>query len=97
MPISFQESLSEPIMEKQTTEIQIQYFAVLREQRGRSDETLQTSAATPEQLYQELQERHGFHLPVEQLQVAINQNFSSMSNPLKNKDHVVFIPPVAGG
>ena len=32
--------------------LQIQYFALLREQRGLSDETLETTAATPTELYE---------------------------------------------
>ncbi len=89
MPHSFQENSQK--------EIKIQYFAVLREQRGLSDETLETSAETPEQLYHHLRKTYGFHLATEQLQVAINNEFCTMDSLLKNNDHVVFIPPVAGG
>ena len=39
--------------------VTVQYFAILREQRGRSAETLVTAAATPEALYAELRARHG--------------------------------------
>jgi molybdopterin-guanine dinucleotide biosynthesis protein A len=77
--------------------LRIQYFALLREQAGRSEESVHTSAATPAALYQELKSRHGFTLTREQLKVAVNSEFSDWSRPLSAGDAVVFIPPVAGG
>jgi molybdenum cofactor guanylyltransferase len=77
--------------------LRIQYFALLREQAGRSEESVQTSADTPAALYQELKSRHGFTLTREQLKVAVNNEFSDWSRPLSAGDAVVFIPPVAGG
>lgn len=78
-------------------QIHVQYFAVLREQAGRADETLQTTAATPAELYEELRVRHAFQLAPTQLRVALNAEFSDWRAPLKENDAVVFIPPVAGG
>jgi len=77
--------------------LRVQYFAVLREQAGRSDETIDTSAATPADLYEELRARHSFQLSPAQLKVAINAEFKDWRTPLKHGDAVVFIPPVAGG
>jgi molybdopterin-guanine dinucleotide biosynthesis protein A len=77
--------------------LRIQYFALMREQAGRSEETLETAAATPQDLYGELQSRYGFTLAREQLKVAVNSEFSDWSRPLAAGDAVVFIPPVAGG
>lgn len=77
--------------------IRIQYYAILREQAGRSDETLDTSAGTPAELYAELRQRHPFQLGPAQLKVALNSEFSDWQTPLKHGDIVVFIPPVAGG
>ena len=77
--------------------LRIQYFALMREQAGRSEETLETSAATPADLYSELRLRHRFTLPREQLKVAVNGEFAAWSRPLTAGDAVVFIPPVAGG
>jgi molybdenum cofactor guanylyltransferase len=79
------------------TPLRIQYFALLREQAGRSEENVQTYADTPAALYQELKSRHGFTLTREQLKVAVNSEFSDWSRPLNAGDAVVFIPPVAGG
>ena len=77
--------------------VRIQYYAILREQAGRSDETLDTSAGTPAELYAELRQRHPFQLGPAQLKVALNSEFSDWQTPLKHGDTVVFIPPVAGG
>jgi molybdopterin-guanine dinucleotide biosynthesis protein A len=78
-------------------QLQIQYFALMREQAGRSAETLETSAATPADLFEELTARYGFTLSREQLKVAVNTEFSDWSRRLIPGDAVVFIPPVAGG
>jgi molybdopterin-guanine dinucleotide biosynthesis protein A len=80
-----------------TLEIRVQYYALLREQAGRSAETLATRARTPRELYAELAARYPFTLPAEMLRVAINAEFGDWSQPLKAGDAVVFIPPVAGG
>jgi len=78
-------------------QLTIQYFALMREQAGRSEETLETLAGTPTDLYSELHARYGFTLSREQLKVAVNSEFSDWSRKLKPGDAVVFIPPVAGG
>lgn len=75
----------------------IQYFALLREQAGRSHEEIQSAAATPTALYDELQVRHRFTLPARALKVAINDDFAGWDQPLREGDRIVFIPPVAGG
>jgi len=78
-------------------QLTVQYFALMREQAGRSQETLETQAATPADLYAELRARHPFTLPREQLKVAVNNDFCDWSRSLVAGDSVVFIPPVAGG
>ncbi len=78
-------------------QLKIQYYALMREQAGRSEETLDTSAVTPADLYAELTTRYGFTLAREQLKVAVNNEFSDWFRPLAAGDAVVFIPPVAGG
>jgi molybdopterin converting factor subunit 1 len=78
-------------------QLKIQYFALMREQAGRSEETVETAAATAAELFTELQARYGFTLSRTQLKVAVNSEFSDWSQPLRAGDAVVFIPPVAGG
>jgi molybdenum cofactor guanylyltransferase len=84
-------------MTRDPMQLKIQYFALMREQAGRSEETLETSAATPADLFSELNARYGFTLSREQLKVAVNSEFSEWTRRLSAGDAVVFIPPVAGG
>ncbi len=77
--------------------INIAYFALLREQRGCAQENISTSAATALDLYNELQQRYNFTLGNKSLQVAINDEFTGWDTQLENNDKIVFIPPVAGG
>jgi molybdopterin-guanine dinucleotide biosynthesis protein A len=78
-------------------ELRVQYFALLREQAGRRDETVSTRASNPRELFAELAARHRFTLAPDHLKVAVNAEFADWSRPLKAGDTVVFIPPVAGG
>ena len=77
--------------------IHVQYFALLREQRGLTKETLSTDAADAATLYEHLREQHGFTLPADRLRVAINGEFVPWPAPLSGNEELVFIPPVAGG
>src|SRR5258708_33933868 len=78
-------------------QLKIQYYALMREQAGRSDETLETSAVTPADLYGELAARYGFTLAREQLKVAVNSEFRHWSRRLAAGGPGVVIPPRAGG
>lgn len=77
--------------------VHVQYFAVLRERAGRSDESLVTGAVTPAELYEELRQKHELGLPRSLLRVAVNEEFCDWQRPLQDGDRVVFVPPVAGG
>lgn len=77
--------------------IYVQYFAILREQRGLSDESLETTAKTAAELYQQLLNAHRFTLDAQLVRVAVNNNFSDWNTELKDGDTIIFIPPVAGG
>ena len=77
--------------------VHVQYFAILREQRGVSQETLSTAAATAGGLYEELRGRYPFSLPGDRIRAAVNDSFVASTHPLRDGDRVVFIPPVAGG
>ena len=77
--------------------IKVQYYALLREQAGRSEEALETAARTPRELYEELKARHPFSLAPEMLRVAVNAEFGEWTHALADGDSIVFIPPVAGG
>ena len=77
--------------------VKIEYYALLREERGRAAEDHETSATTLGELYAELRAAHGFSLDRERLQVARNEEFADWRTSLEDGDVVVFIPPVAGG
>lgn len=77
--------------------IHVAYYAQLREQAGRSEESLDSAAATASELYAELCRQYPFTLAERHLKVAINDEFADWASPLSEGDSVVFIPPVAGG
>jgi molybdopterin converting factor subunit 1 len=79
------------------TAVHVQYFAILREQARRAEESLDTRADTAAELYEELKAQHGFRLARDQLRVAVNGAFVPWDHELIPGDRVVFIPPVAGG
>jgi molybdopterin-guanine dinucleotide biosynthesis protein A len=81
----------------QPKQLNVQYYALLREQAGRREEAVRSSARTPRELYGELAARYPFTLAPDQLRVAVNAEFADWSTPLHEGDAVVFIPPVAGG
>jgi molybdopterin-guanine dinucleotide biosynthesis protein A len=90
-------ALNTPAQDTSERKISVQYYALLREQAGRSDEIVTTGARDARELYAELRTRYPFTLPAEMLRVAINAEFGEWSQPLAAGDTVVFIPPVAGG
>jgi sulfur-carrier protein len=77
--------------------IHLEYFALLREQRGLSHEQLKTEASTAAELYAHLRTNHAFTLPSDRIRVAINGEFVPWPAPLADGDQLVFVPPVAGG
>jgi molybdopterin converting factor small subunit len=77
--------------------VSIVYYAVLREERGKGTEAVETEAHTLAELYSELKAKHNFRLPVAQLQVAVDDEFGKWDAPVRDGSKIVFIPPVAGG
>lgn len=77
--------------------LHVEYYAALREARGLSRESVQSTATVPADLYDALRAEHGFRLRPEQLRVVVNEEFAPWDSPLRDGDTVVFIPPVAGG
>lgn len=95
MPSS-SESSSSPAQADVRT-VRVEYYAQLREDAGRSEETVTTEAASVSELFEELDRRHGFSLDPGPLRVAVNAEFADWDTALDAQDLVVFIPPVAGG
>ena len=79
-------------------QINVRFFAILREQAGASTLKIETSAPDAAALYAELQGRHpGLTFPATLLRVSVNERYVDLTAPLAAGDRVVFIPPVAGG
>ncbi len=76
--------------------VNIEYFAILREQAGMSGEAIDTEAETAAGLFAELQQKHGFADP-KNFKLAINDEFVEWDTAISDGDQIVFIPPVAGG
>ena len=77
--------------------IVVRYFALLREQRGCDEETVETTAANALDLFDELRALHGLGLDPKSMKVVVNEEFCEWTQPLQNGDEVAFVPPVAGG
>ncbi len=77
--------------------IMVMYFAVFRELAGLDEETVSTTSVTPRDLYGELKQRYPFHLSVESLRVAVNDELAEWDVRLEDQDTVAFLAPVAGG
>ena len=77
-------------------QLKIQYYALMREQAGRSEETIETAAATPADLYSELKARYGFTLSREQLKVAVNSDFRVVAQ-LAGDGRCRGVHPAGGG
>ncbi len=77
--------------------LKICYFGLLAERRGFSEESLETAAATPAELYAELDERHALGLSTRDFRVAVNDEFVAWDHPLKHADEVALMPPMSGG
>ena len=77
--------------------LKVQYYALLREQAGRSHETVTSRARNARELFEELRAVRGLTLRPEHLRVAVNEEFADWERPLAPGDTVVFLPPVAGG
>ena len=75
----------------------VRYVALLRDEGGLSEESVETERRDLRGLYQELRARHAFSLAESRLQVAVNDDFASWEQALHDGDQVVFLPPVAGG
>ena len=69
----------------------------MREAAGHSEESLETTCTTAEDLFNELMQKYEFNLQRDHLKVAVNEEYVPFTTALNENDTVVFIPPVAGG
>ncbi|MCT4640852.1 MAG: molybdopterin converting factor subunit 1 [Bacteriovoracaceae bacterium] len=78
-------------------QINIKYFAALKDDTGIRQETVETNASTIEELFNELNDKHQFSIAKKNLRAAKNEEYTDFSSTLTENDTIAFIPPVAGG
>ena len=82
-------------------QVQVKYFAAIREALSLSGETVQTHATTLGGLRDELIARGDAYAQAlargKAVRVALNQVMQDESAPLKDGCEVAFFPPVTGG
>ena len=83
--------------QQNTKTVRVEYFAILKERRGCSSESIETDAVTVRDLYSKLAKSHNFPMSTESIRVAINHEFRDWDDPVVDSNTIVFIPPVAGG
>lgn len=77
--------------------VTIRYYARLKEEAGKSQESRETEALTVGALWDELAEAHGFTLEARLIKAAQADEFCAWDAPLVPGALVVYMPPVAGG
>lgn len=78
-------------------ELKIIYFASLRDDTKKMQETFNTNASSVNGLYEELNDLYNFKIDKDHLKVALNEEYKNFDTKLTDGDTVVFIPPVSGG
>lgn len=77
------------------------YFAWVRERIGVPRESIETSAATVNELVEELRQREDRYAAafadVSALRVAVDQQLVTFDAPLDGVQEVAFFPPMTGG
>ena len=79
--------------------VRVKFFAILRERAGAGEVTQEIQeGSTVRDLWQTLQQEYPkLNVPGIRLLYAVNQNYVSPEEVLKEMDEVVFVPPVSGG
>ncbi|MEL6609080.1 MAG: molybdopterin converting factor subunit 1 [Pseudomonadota bacterium] len=81
--------------------IDVRYFAWVRERIGVGHESVETDAATPRALIEELRTREARYEAAFQditaLRVAVDQELVDMDDALGTAREVAFFPPMTGG
>ena len=83
------------------TQLDVLYFAWVRERIGLPRERVETGAATVAGLVEELKEREDRYAAAfadtSALRVALDQELADLSAPLAGVREVAFFPPMTGG
>jgi molybdopterin converting factor small subunit len=75
--------------------LKIEYYGQLAEECGKSEETLELSAATLAELKKQLENMYSFQNIA--LTLAVNNQFVEENYPLNPEDKIAVMPPFAGG
>jgi sulfur-carrier protein len=78
-------------------QVEVLYFASLRDRAGCASERIRTDATDVAALYTELSARHGFGLEPARMRAAIDGAFVAWEAPLHEGAQVALMPPVSGG
>ncbi|WP_456275312.1 molybdopterin converting factor subunit 1 [Bacillus sp. AK128] len=76
--------------------IQVLLFANLKDQAGSEKLTIEATQLTVKELLQTLEEKYSL-TSLEQVMVAVNEEYSVGEDIVKSGDVVALIPPVSGG
>lgn len=79
--------------------VKVKFFAILRERIGTGEITMEIrEGSTVGELWEMLRQEYPKLAPVQmRLLYAVNQDYVSGDCVLKERDEVVFVPPVSGG
>ncbi|OXS74741.1 molybdopterin converting factor subunit 1 [Domibacillus enclensis] len=76
--------------------IHLHYFAGLKEAAGKAEEDLSWQDGTADDVLQWAKQTYpAFDFTA--VQLAVNEEYVHLDEPVKPGDHVAFIPPVSGG
>jgi molybdopterin synthase sulfur carrier subunit len=75
--------------------IKVRYFASLREQMGRTEETLAADGlSTVNDVWKSISRGQPL---ADNMLAAVNMDYAKPGSPVKDGDEVAFFPPVTGG
>ncbi len=77
--------------------IRVLYFAQLQEEARRGEESIETDAATPRDVWTELRARYNFSLGTHQVLPAVDEEFRDWDHPLRPGSALAFLPLPGGG
>ena len=79
--------------------VQVKFFAILRERVGTGEITKEVrEGSTVGELWASLKQEYAKLSAIDmRLLYAVNQNYVNADYILKDRDEVVFVPPVSGG
>lgn len=75
----------------------VKWFAAYRDATGVAQEQVQSSAASPAELFAEMTRQHAELSQYTRALVAINDQMANWDTALQGGEQILFFPPVGGG